>query len=71
MTEAAEITAAWARARRLYASQGFQKAYVRGVQARQAGKPADACPYRRRSGGGWQAWRRAWMLGWESLPLDE
>lgn len=65
------VTRAWTRARRLYKSEGFQRAYVAGAKAKLAGKPADECPYRRRPGGGWSAWRVSWMLGWQSVPAPE
>lgn len=65
------VTRAWVRARRLYPrSSGFQRAYVRGVQAALAGRPPDVCPYRSR--GGWKAWRAAWLHGHASIvPADD
>lgn len=69
MTTSVAVTRAWARARRLYRSDGFQRAYVRGVQSALAGKPADACPYRSR--GGWAVWRRAWLAGYRSIRADD
>lgn len=57
-----EAAAVNTRARALYRSAGFRKAYVRGASARYAGLPAKACPYRNKDG--WSAWRSAWMAGW-------
>lgn len=65
MAESVQVTRAWTRARRLYDSPGFQKAYVRGARAALSGRHADVCPYRSRSG--WVAWRRAWMRGFNSI----
>lgn len=68
---AAQQERARIRARRLYPdSDGFQNAYVRGAVAASAGRPADVCPYRSR--GGWTAWRKAWMRGFQSIePVDD
>lgn len=68
----ANIQNAQRRARRLWpTSKGFQGAYLKGWRARQAGLPADACPYDRHLYGGtgngsWAwAWRNAWIQGHE------
>jgi ribosome modulation factor len=63
-----EITRAWARARRLYTSANFQATYVRGAQAALGGRPIDSCPYKKRRGGGWNAWRVAFLAGYQSIP---
>jgi len=62
-----ELERAAVRAKRLYVSAGFQKAYRAGARARLDGLDVSACPYRRRPGGGWQAWRAAWTRGWTSV----
>lgn len=67
---AVERARARQRARRLYPrSAGFQGAYLRGVEAALAGRPVDTCPYRRKAG--WQAWRRAWLRGYQSVAPPE
>lgn len=64
------IQMAEARARRLYPrSSGFQGAYVKGARAAIAGRTASTCPYK--SAGGWTAWRRAWLRGFQSIAPDE
>lgn len=63
---AVEETRAWTRAKRLYDSDRFRRAYLRGARAALAGLPIDACPYRSRNG--WAAWRAAWTAGWRSIP---
>lgn len=60
-----QVDRAERRARKLYRSSGFQGAYVKGARAALAGKPVESCPYVGR--GGWQAWRRAWQLGYRSV----
>jgi ribosome modulation factor len=71
-----ELARAQQRALRLYPrSKGFRSAYLAGARAALAGRPVDACPYRRDPGKTWrQAYRLAWMRGYESispLPIEE
>lgn len=69
-SQMAQMLAAAARARRLYPlSAGFQGAYKKGARARVAGNLASTCPYK--GTGGWTAWRRAWLRGFQSVAADE
>lgn len=54
------------RAAELYPrSRGFRGAYLRGWHSGRAGRPVEACPYRR--GHGWASvWAQAWLRGWSA-----
>lgn len=65
------ISRARQRAKRLYRSPGFRGAYVAGARAAHNGLSADACPYKRGRRGGWLAWRKAWLRGYESIDRAE
>lgn len=61
------------RALRLYPkAKNFRSTYLRGARARLAGRPADACPYPLDRTRSWRlAYRRAWLRGWEDIPVTD
>lgn len=63
-----DYTLAQDRARRLYRSRGFQRAYLRGAVAASDGKPASTCPYQPDPRKTWlKVWRSAWLRGYASI----
>lgn len=58
--------------RKLYRSKGFQGAYVAGAVAALGGRPADTCPYALDRMKTWrQAYRRAWLRGYQSINKED
>jgi len=57
-----------------YLGKGHIGAYERGRQAREAGKPREACPYDSRAVGGARrniptgarGYAKAWLAGWDA-----
>lgn len=67
LSDADEIAAGRARAKRLYTSRSFQRVYLDGLRARLAGRPLNQCPYED-DGSTWRrTFRKAWRRGWQSL----
>ncbi len=56
------------RARRLYKSPGFRRAYIAGAQAAFVGRGIETCPYPEEQARTWRtAYRTAWRRGFESV----
>lgn len=62
------VEQAQSRARKLYRGKHFRNAYVRGAASAMNGLSIDACPYPPDPNKTWGgAWRRAWILGYQSV----
>lgn len=65
----AQIQRAQARAQRLYDSDGFRGAYVKGARAALHGSSVGSCPYKAQGWGA--AYRKSWVRGFQSIAPEE